>query len=526
MIEAKLFAYRLLEELAEDVGFMDFSTLGMPPRPVQACVVAKDEGVAAGVSEAVEFLKLLGFKVTSFVGDGERISRGDRVLCFEGEAPDVLKVERTLLNVLMRASGIASETRRIVEKARSVNPRVRVAATRKTAPFLRYLDKKAVVLGGGDPHRFSLSDTVMVKDNHIAVSGGIGEALAYIYKPFTAKVEVEASSVEEAVAAAQRGVDIIMLDNMPPEEVAEVHRRLVEMGIRGRVVLEASGGIGPHNVDRYAPYVDVVSIGALTHSPKALDMSLEVQPRGRLRIGLIGVGAIGRTFAELIRGDEDVHIAHVYDVDADKCAETAGALGARCSSLDELVDSVDLVVEAASPEFVRRNLCDILGRGRDVVVMSVAGLLDLTCDRWRGTVYVPSGAVGGLDILAALDGEAKVRHRVRKGIEAFGASGIAASGSPAEVAGIYPRSANSSAALQLAGASVHVELVGEGGRSEIVHEITVESPHTTAEIKVSNRVLGPRTSALAAMSLAAMVRSIAKMRLGKARLVIGTFRAR
>ncbi len=523
MIEARLFAYRLLDELAEDIGFLDLSTLGMPRRRVHACVVARDEGIAAGVSEAVEFLRLLGFRVVHAVGDGERIGRGSRVLCFEGEAPDVLKVERTLLNVLMRASGIATETRRIVERARSANPNVRVAATRKTAPFLRYLDKKAVIIGGGDPHRYSLSDAVMIKDNHVAVSGDMEKALSYAYRPFTARVEVEVGTVDEAISAAQRGIDVIMLDNMSPEEVAEVHRRLTEMGIRGRVLLEASGGIGSHNVERYAPYVDVVSIGALTHSPRALDMGMDVYTAPSIGLGLVGAGAIGRAFADLIRGEEDVRITHVHDVDGAKCAELAGSIGARCTSLDELVDAVDIVVEAASPEFVRESLCRMLEKGKDVVVMSAAGLLGFACEKWRGRVYVPSGAAGGLDVLAALDGAAKVRHRVRKGVEAFGGAGTMCSGSPSDVAGKYPRSANSSAALHLAGAEVHVELVGEEGRNEIVHEIGVESPYTTASIVIANKALGPRTSALAAMSLAAMVRSIARMRLGRARLVVGTF---
>jgi nicotinate-nucleotide pyrophosphorylase (carboxylating) len=195
-----------------------------------------------------------------------------------GQKPDLLKVERVVLNVLMRASGIATMTRRILERARSVNPRVRVAATRKTTPFLRYLEKKAVAIGGGDPHRFSLSDAVLIKDNHIRAVGGLEKAimLARERSPFTVKIEVEVETVEDAIKAAELGVDIIMLDNMKPSDVAKVHEELVRRGLRDRVVLEASGGINEDNVIEYARYVDVVSMGALTHSYKSIDMSMDL----------------------------------------------------------------------------------------------------------------------------------------------------------------------------------------------------------------------------------------------------------
>ncbi|MFB6489819.1 MAG: nicotinate-nucleotide diphosphorylase [Thermoproteus sp. AZ2] len=177
MLEARLFAIKLLEALKEDLPFIDVTSAIVPRRPLKAYVLVKASGVLAGVEEAVELLKLLGFDVLSALGDGQEVKPGDRAIVFRGEAPEVLKVERTLLNLLMHASGIATMTRRIVERARAVNPKVRVAATRKTLPFLRYIEKKAVALGGGDPHRYSLSDAVLIKDNHIKALGGVAEAV-------------------------------------------------------------------------------------------------------------------------------------------------------------------------------------------------------------------------------------------------------------------------------------------------------------------------------------------------------------
>jgi nicotinate-nucleotide pyrophosphorylase (carboxylating) len=278
MIEARLFAYKLLDALREDDPFWDLTSVIVPNEYGEACVRVKEDCVVAGMEEVAELLRLLGLEFTVLRGDGDVAKAGDCVLIIRGQKPDLLKVERVVLNVLMRASGIATMTRRILERARSVNPRVRVAATRKTTPFLRYLEKKAVAIGGGDPHRFSLSDAVLIKDNHIRAVGSLEKAiiLARERSPFTVKIEVEVETVEDAIKAAELGVDIIMLDNMKPSDVAKVHEELVKRGLRDRVILEASGGINEDNVVEYARYVDVVSIGALTHSYKSIDMSMDL----------------------------------------------------------------------------------------------------------------------------------------------------------------------------------------------------------------------------------------------------------
>lgn len=279
-LEARLFALRLLEALREDLPFVDITSRIVPQREVSAYVLAKAEGVLAGMEEVVELLRLLGFEVVKAMRDGDVLKPGDKPLVFKGPAPEVLKVERTLLNLLTHASGVATVTRAILLKAKAANPQVKVAATRKTLPFLRYIEKKAVLISGGDPHRYSLSDAVLIKDNHLRLLGGVAEAVkrAKEAAPFTARVEVEVNDVKSALEAAAAGADIIMLDNMPPWQVAEVDKKLREAGLRERVILEASGGIGEDNVALYAPYVDVISVGALTHSARALDMSLELEP--------------------------------------------------------------------------------------------------------------------------------------------------------------------------------------------------------------------------------------------------------
>jgi nicotinate-nucleotide pyrophosphorylase [carboxylating] (EC 2.4.2.19) len=278
MIEARLFAYKLLDTLREDDPFWDLTSVIVPNEYGEACVRVKEDCVVAGMEEVTELLRLLGLEFTVLRGDGNVAKAGDCVLIIRGQKPDLLKVERVVLNVLMRASGTATMTRRILERARNVNPRVRVAATRKTTPFLRYLEKKAVAIGGGDPHRFSLSDAVLIKDNHIRAVGSLEKAiiLARERSPFTVKIEVEVETVEDAIKAAELGVDIIMLDNMKPSDVAKVHEELVRRGLRDRIILEASGGINEDNVIEYARYVDVVSIGALTHSYKSIDMSMDL----------------------------------------------------------------------------------------------------------------------------------------------------------------------------------------------------------------------------------------------------------
>jgi len=175
-------------------------------------------------------------------------------------------------------SGIATTTRRLTEKLRKANTTAKIAATRKTAPGLLYFDKKAVLIGGGDPHRLRLDDMILVKDNHIVIAGSVEDAVKKAKAAsFSKKIEVEVTSATDAVKAAEAGADIIMLDNFSPKQIREAVEALKKAGFFGKILVEVSGGITVENLLEYASaQVDTISMGALTHSAEALDISLEV----------------------------------------------------------------------------------------------------------------------------------------------------------------------------------------------------------------------------------------------------------
>jgi len=280
MVEEIIFR-RFLKFLEEDIPFWDITTDAVIPKniTIRAQIIAKQSGVVACVEDVAYFLKRLGLEVKELVKDGDTVNRGVQVLEIVGDARTVLVIERTILNILMYCSGVATEVRKLVDIVKKVNPRVKVAATRKTLPGLRYFEKKAVAVGGGDTHRLSLSDAILIKDNHVMIVGSIEEAvkLAKERASFTHKVEVEVSTIEDAIKAAEAGADIVMPDNMPPQEVAKVVEELKKRGLRDRVVIEVSGGITAENIAEYAKLdIDVISCGYITLSARALDMSLEI----------------------------------------------------------------------------------------------------------------------------------------------------------------------------------------------------------------------------------------------------------
>jgi nicotinate-nucleotide pyrophosphorylase (carboxylating) len=198
----------------------------------------------------------------------------------EGEASTILTLERTVLNLLMRMSGIATITSEMVKKARKVNPNIIIAGTRKTTPGLQFWEKEAIRTGGGDTHRYRLDDAVLIKDNHLALVGDVALAVkkAREYASFTKKIEVEVENMEDALIAAEAGADIIMLDNMPINKVESVLHALSDQGIRSKVIIEVSGGINMNNLGNYAKTgVDIISSGYLTHSAGVLDLSMEIK---------------------------------------------------------------------------------------------------------------------------------------------------------------------------------------------------------------------------------------------------------
>jgi len=208
------------------------------------------------------------------------------LLSVAGNARAILSVERTMLNVLARMSGIATATASMVEEVRKAGAQVRIACTRKTAPGLLYFDKKAVLLGGGDPHRFHLDDMVLIKDNHLAIIGNVEKAVKKAREnvSFSKKIEVEVTNVEDILSAVHAGADVIMLDNFSPKKVEKAVALLKEKKLRNKILLEASGGITRENLLDFASKgVDIISVGMITDSAEALDISLQIRTTTKKR---------------------------------------------------------------------------------------------------------------------------------------------------------------------------------------------------------------------------------------------------
>lgn len=273
---------KIKEFLSEDLGFGDITTdtLIDDNSMAEAEIVFKEEGVVAGVEEAATIFELVDCKSQIIINDGERVKPQTVVLKIEGPSKNILKVERVALNILMRMSGIATATKRVVTLARIYNSKIRVAATRKTNPGFRYFDKKGVKIGGGDTHRLRLDDCVLIKNNHLKLMPSISEAIKRVLEvvSFTKKIEVEVENTAQAIEAVEAGADIVMLDNMEPIEIRNTLRELERREIRNKILIEASGGITIKNIADYAKTgVDILSLGSLTHSVQAIDISLRMK---------------------------------------------------------------------------------------------------------------------------------------------------------------------------------------------------------------------------------------------------------
>ena len=267
--------------LAEDIGHGDITTDAIVDPAAKAIghVVCKERAVIAGLSESILLLKLVGCEGKSKVGDGQEVHAGTIILEVNGSGSALLRVERVLLNVLSHMSGVATATAELVSITKKSGSSARIASTRKTLPGLRYFEKRAVELGGGDTHRLRLDDAVLIKDNHLKLAGSITESVrkAKAKVSFTKKIEVEATSPDQAVEAALAGADIVLLDNMTPQEVKKSVNLLEAKKLRKNLLVEVSGGITRENLASYVKTgVDVISVGSITHSSKAIDMSLEL----------------------------------------------------------------------------------------------------------------------------------------------------------------------------------------------------------------------------------------------------------
>ena len=264
--------------LKEDIGLGDITTdtLVSPVLKGQGRIVAKEPMVIAGLPVANRVFKKHDpeMKISTFHEDGDSLSAGDTVVVYEGGLRALLTGERTALNFLQRASGVATHTRRYVEHLGETT--IRLTDTRKTTPGLRVLEKYAVRVGGACNHRMGLFDGVLIKDNHIAVCGGVKAAVSAMKRHVShlVKIEVETSTLDEVRDALASGVDVIMLDNMNREQVAEATAL-----IGGKALVEVSGGIDREKAADFATLgVNVISVGALTHGARAMDLSMRINP--------------------------------------------------------------------------------------------------------------------------------------------------------------------------------------------------------------------------------------------------------
>lgn len=270
---------RLIETaLSEDITYIDTTTDLMIPRDARttARFIAKADGILCGLDVALRVFTLLDdtLAVTIHIPEGAAVAKGDLIAEFTGNTQALLKGERTALNLLQHMAGVATATHQAVELV--AGTRAAITDTRKTLPGMRALQKYAVVAGGGKNHRFNLSDAAMLKDNHIDAAGGIPQAVASIRGKLghMVKLEVETRTLDEVKQALNAGADVIMLDNMS----CDTMREAVKI-VDGRVPLEASGGITSDTLRAVAETgVDIISIGALTHSVTALDISMRIDP--------------------------------------------------------------------------------------------------------------------------------------------------------------------------------------------------------------------------------------------------------
>lgn len=273
----------LISFLQQDVGTGDITSESFlaPHLFANAQIICKSDksAIVAGLEEAAILFDICNCQVHTLVKDGSHVEKGSAVMNISGTALAILKAERTALNLIMRMSGIATETRRVVDMVEKVNRSVKVACTRKTAPGLRIFDKRAVLLGGGITHRIKLDDMVLIKDNHLVLGYSIEQAIGKVRKKIDRRslLECEVKNLAEIVGAIKAGSDIIMLDNFSLDQAKAAMMEIKKMDVPKRIKVEISGGISPQNIVDYAKLgPDIISLGYLTHSSTSVDFSLEI----------------------------------------------------------------------------------------------------------------------------------------------------------------------------------------------------------------------------------------------------------
>ena len=272
----------LVRFLREDIGQGDLTSLYTVDEGLKSSsqIICKSEiAVVAGLEEAKIIFEICNCDSKALVNDGDIVKRGIRVMKINGNTRAILKAERTALNLIMRMSGIATDTKKFVDIVKTVSKDIKVMGTRKTAPGLRYFDKKSIKLGGGHSHRNTLDELILIKDNHLAVSTSIQSAIsnARLKAGKNMMIECEVSNKKSSVEAIKSGADIIMLDNFTPEMAQKTISYLRKSGLREKVLIEISGGVNISNIKDYALALpDMISIGSLTHSSNSIDFSMNM----------------------------------------------------------------------------------------------------------------------------------------------------------------------------------------------------------------------------------------------------------
>ncbi len=265
--------------IEEDVRSGDLTTKLTVPEDTTALatIYAKEKAVLAGIEEVAAIAEFSGLTYEVLAFEGNWVDPKQPIMRLSGSARTLLTIERVCLNIVQRMSGIATKVNNMVSVAREGNPHIKVAATRKTTPGFRFFEKRAVVVGGGDPHRYALDDMVLIKNNHITAAGGVRAAVTTARESvsFSKKISCEARTLQETEEAIDAGADIVLLDNFKPKDVRGVVEVLESKGLRDKVILEVSGGVNEENAKAYAESgVDVLSSGALTHSFKSSDFNM------------------------------------------------------------------------------------------------------------------------------------------------------------------------------------------------------------------------------------------------------------
>jgi len=272
----------LVRFLREDIGQGDLTSQYTVDEGLKSSsqIICKSEiAVVAGLEEAKIIFEICNCDSKALVNDGDIVKRGIRVMKINGNTRAILKAERTALNLIMRMSGIATDTKKFVDIVKTVSKDIKVMGTRKTAPGLRYFDKKSIKLGGGHSHRNTLDELILIKDNHLAVSTSIQSAIsnARLKAGKNMMIECEVSNKKSSVEAIKSGADIIMLDNFTPEMAQKTISYLRKSGLREKVLIEISGGVNISNIKDYALALpDIISIGTLTHSSNSIDFSMKM----------------------------------------------------------------------------------------------------------------------------------------------------------------------------------------------------------------------------------------------------------